>query len=106
MMFHICLHFAMSGPNQFAPRFHPIGGQLPHGSLGAGPITASSVPDPAFQSSSASRFTAGCFGFLLFTQCRDRPERYDAFEPEPAGVAHSLSVSVSYKGALLFPSKE
>ena len=28
------------------------------------------------QSSSASRFTAGCCGFLLFTQYRKRPERY------------------------------
>src|SRR5262249_60696025 len=27
------------------------------------------------QSSSASRFTAGCFGFLLLIQCRERPER-------------------------------
>ena len=33
----------MSGPNQLAPRFHPIGGQLPHGSIGAGPITASNA---------------------------------------------------------------
>src|SRR5262245_519665 len=31
------------------------------------------LPQP--QSSSASRFTAGCFGFLLLTQCRERPER-------------------------------
>jgi hypothetical protein len=29
----------------------------------------------ARQSSSASRFTAGASGFLLLTQCRDRPER-------------------------------
>jgi hypothetical protein len=28
------------------------------------------------QSSSASRLTAGAFGFLTFTQCGDRPERY------------------------------
>jgi ABC transporter substrate binding protein len=28
------------------------------------------------QSSSASRFTAGAFGFLLLIQCGDRPERY------------------------------
>jgi hypothetical protein len=27
------------------------------------------------QSSSASRFTAGAFGFFTFTQCADRPER-------------------------------
>jgi hypothetical protein len=27
------------------------------------------------QSSSASRFTAGAFGFLTFTQCGERPER-------------------------------
>ena len=27
------------------------------------------------QSSSASRLTAGAFGFLTFTQCGDRPER-------------------------------
>src|SRR6516165_4382023 len=27
------------------------------------------------QSSSASRFTAGAFGFLTFTQCADRPDR-------------------------------
>jgi hypothetical protein len=27
------------------------------------------------QCSSASRFTAGAFGFLTFTQCADRPER-------------------------------
>jgi hypothetical protein len=27
------------------------------------------------QSSSASRMTAGAFGFLTFTQCGDRPER-------------------------------
>ena len=27
------------------------------------------------QSSSASRFTAGAFGFLTFTQCAERPER-------------------------------
>jgi hypothetical protein len=36
---------------------------------------------------------------------RAKALRYDAFEPEPASVANSLSVSVSYKGALLFPSK-
>jgi len=29
-----------------------------------------------FQSSSASRFTAGAFGFLTFTQFGERPERY------------------------------
>src|SRR6516165_9105907 len=28
------------------------------------------------QSSSASRFTAGAFGFLTFTQCGERPDRY------------------------------
>src|SRR5215471_6772115 len=28
------------------------------------------------QSSSASRLTAGAFGFLTFTQCDERPERY------------------------------
>ena len=33
------------------------------------------APRPLPQSSSASRFTAGCFGFLLLTQCRERPER-------------------------------
>jgi hypothetical protein len=27
------------------------------------------------QSSSASRFTAGAFGFFTFTQCGERPER-------------------------------
>jgi hypothetical protein len=27
------------------------------------------------QPSSASRFTAGAAGFLLLTQCRERPER-------------------------------
>jgi hypothetical protein len=31
------------------------------------------IPPP--QSSSASRFTAGGFGFLTFTQCDVRPER-------------------------------
>ena len=36
---------------------------------------------------------------------RAEPLRYDAFEAELASVAHSLSVSVSYKGPLLFPSK-
>jgi hypothetical protein len=29
-------------------------------------------------SSSASRFTAGAFGFLLLIQCRERPELYGA----------------------------
>jgi hypothetical protein len=29
-----------------------------------------------FQSSSASRITAGAFGFLTLTQCGERPERY------------------------------
>jgi hypothetical protein len=28
------------------------------------------------QSSSASLFTTGAFGFLTFTQCGERPERY------------------------------
>jgi hypothetical protein len=30
------------------------------------------------QSSSASRFTAGAFGFLTFIQCGDRPERWES----------------------------
>jgi hypothetical protein len=37
---------------------------------------------------------------------RAKALRYDAFEPELAGVAHSLSVSVAYRGPLLFPSKQ
>jgi hypothetical protein len=65
------------------------------------------------QSSSASRFTAGAAGFLNFSQSFERPERqrepsrFDTMPSrlEPASVANSLSVSVSYKGALLFPSK-
>jgi hypothetical protein len=39
------------------------------------------------QSSSASRFTAGAFGFLTCTQCGERPERYSEpirFETMPS----------------------
>jgi hypothetical protein len=36
---------------------------------------ATDVRTHLVQSSSASRFTAGAAGFLLFTQCRERPER-------------------------------
>jgi hypothetical protein len=42
------------------------------------------------QSSSASRFTTGAFGFLLLTQCRDRPELYGEsrrFETIPSARA-------------------
>jgi hypothetical protein len=35
----------MLGPNQLAPHFPSYGGQLPHRSLGAGPITASNAAD-------------------------------------------------------------
>jgi hypothetical protein len=35
------------------------------------------------QSSSASRFTAGAFGSLIFIQCGERPDRYS----EPMGLA-------------------
>jgi hypothetical protein len=46
------------------------------------------------QSSSASRFTAGAFGFLTFSQCGERPDRLggakplgdNAFAAEFAGV--------------------
>ena len=61
----------------------------PHQGLGrisirANTLGAVNVPDgtsgncqrPAPQSSSASRLTAGAAGFLLLTQCRERPERY------------------------------
>jgi hypothetical protein len=46
-----------------------------------------------------------CFGDAAGAVTRAEPLRDDAFKAKLAGVAHGLSVSVSYRGALLFPSK-
>ncbi len=56
------------------------------------------------QSSSASRFTASAFGFLTFTQCGERPERYSdprrfdtiPSQPSLAGVLEE-NVAVAFK---------
>jgi hypothetical protein len=45
------------------------------------------------QSSSASRFTAGCFGFLLLTQCRERPEAWG--EPSRLQAWHTAWPSLN-----------
>jgi len=45
------------------------------------------------QSSSASRFTAGAFGFLTFTQCGERARIWDSWrlEKSPGSVTPGLS---------------
>src|SRR5262249_51812743 len=47
------------------------------------------------QSSSASRLTAGAFGFLTLTQCGERPERYS--EPSRFETIPRTLVSTSRK---------
>ena len=59
---------------------------------------ATNVTSHLAQSSSSSRFTAGCFGFLLLTQCRDwagavgraEPLRHDAFEAKIGRIQTNL----------------
>ena len=53
------------------------------------------------QSSSASRFTAGAFGFLILTQCGERPTRSLAGVPKFHNFCHLVLAARAFVGTLI-----